>query len=433
MNSPVPVLIGPSLDLHPGIHGSLLRNPPEGYVHRVRAATHYFYGASQPGSMRAFSPIRRTHAAECISMGGDGALAHSSRWPVLGRRRWIVELDDLGYPLLFGRRGLQASFRDAFARPWSERLTRDILHRAQTMLVAYAHPSCRRVVFRTHAALEQAVKFTTALGLEAQMAPVLAKCTVILPAAGAMDGDAALRKWRTPGPLQVVFCGRDFAAKDGELALRVVREVLARGRALQFTCIGDVPAEFRDAHADPRMKFTGALEPAQVQEHLRGAHVLLHTSPAESVGMVFLEAAAAGMAVIASEGPRLPHLSELLDERGYIAVDRSRGTTRAQQREFVRALDALAGDCAHAQAMGRANLGNARRGVNSLARRNRAWRHVYDEARADPGGAALAERAMRQTAGRASARMSTAQLSHAIEDHLAETPSVRTFHLQSQN
>lgn len=429
MSSPARVLIGPDLDLHPGIHGSLLRDPPEGYVHHVREATHYFYGASLPGSARGFSPIRRAHAAECISLGTGGVLAHSSRWPVLGRRRWIVELDDLGYPLLFGRIGLLASFRDAFARPWSERLTLDILRRARAMLGAYAHASCRRVVFRTQAALEQSVKFTTALGLETHMAPLLEKCTVIRPAAGAMDGDDASRKWRSPGPLRVVFCGRDFAAKDGVLALRVVLEVLGRGRSLEFTCIGDVPSEVRDIHDDPRMNFTGALEPAEVLAHLRRAHVLLHTSPAESVGMVFLEAAAAGMAVIASEGPRLPHLPELLDKRGYIAVDRSTGSARTQQRGFVDALDALAGAKSRALAMGRANLQSARRGANSLARRNRAWRQVYDEARAGARGAVLTERDMMQAAGRAAARMSSARLSRTIEDHLAATPGERTFHL----
>jgi glycosyltransferase involved in cell wall biosynthesis len=429
VNTPARVLIGPSLDLHPGIHGSLLRDPPEGYALQVREATHYFYGVTPRGPGRSFSPIRRAHAAECISLGEGGALAHSSRWPVLGRRRWIVELDDLGYPLLFGRRGLLASFREAFSRQWSAALTRDILRRAQAMLDAYAHPSCRRVVFRTQAALEQAVNFTAALGLEPRMSAVLRKCTVIRPAAGAMDGAAALRKWRLPGPLQVVFCGRDFVAKDGALALRVVRDVLARGRALEFTCIGDVPAAARSAHADPRMVFTGVLEPAQVQAHLRRAHVLLHTSPAESVGMVFLEAAAAGMAVIASEGPRLPHLRELLDPRGFIAVNRTVGSAHAQRREFVQALDQLAAERTVAQAMGRANLLGAQRGANSLAKRNRAWRDVYDLARTGTGGPVLAARDMELRSGRAGARMSSARLSRAIEDHLEASPGERTFHL----
>jgi glycosyltransferase involved in cell wall biosynthesis len=338
-------------------------------------------------------------------------------------------MDDLGYPLLFGRRGLLASFRTAFARPWSERLARDILRRAQAMLGAYAHQSCRRVVFRTQAALEHAVRFTTALGLEAQMTPVLGKCTVIRPAASAMDSDAARRKWRLPGPVHVVFCGRDFAAKDGELALRVVREVLARGHALEFTCIGDVPATVRAANADPRIEFTGSLEPSRVQSYMRRAHVLLHTSPAESVGMVFLEAAAAGLAVIASEGPRLPHLPELLDPRGYIAVNRSVGTAGAQQGAFVRALQTLARDRTRARSMGLANLRHTSHGASSLTRRNRAWRQVYDEARDGAGRAVLTERHMVLAAGPDVARMSSDRLSRAIEQHLAATPGERTFHL----
>ena len=134
--------------------------------------------------------------------------------------------------------------------------------------------------------------------------------------------------------------------------------------------------------------------------------------------MVFLEAAAAGLAVIASEGPRLPHLPELLDPRGYIAVNRSVGTAGAQQGAFVRALQTLARDRARARSMGLANLRHTSHGASSLTRRNRAWRQVYDEARDGAGRAVLTERHMVLAAGPDVARMSSDRLSRAIEQHV---------------
>jgi glycosyltransferase involved in cell wall biosynthesis len=420
------VAIGPSIDLHRGIHGSLLAHPPAGYQHVVSDARHHFFGARRA---RSFTPIGQRHMAECVSLG-RGTVAHSSRWAVLGHPRWVVEMDDLGYPLLFGRHGLLASFRASFARPWSASLGADILRRARAMLGAYAHASCRRVVFRTQAALDGAIDVTARLGLQREFAAVLPKCVVIRPAAPALPATAVRAKWRSHGPLCVLFCGRDFHAKQGELALRVVRRLLKGGADLRLTYIGDVPAAARREFADRRIEFAGELPPAQVRARMREAHVLLHTSPAESVGMVFLEAAAAGVAVIGSSSPRLPHLGELLDEGGFITVERTRGSLRTHEHHFARALDALLEDRARARSMGLANHRAARRGRNSLAARNRAWRAVYDAALRSPHTTPLSAKQVAELAGRRVTRISSRRLGELIERHLAaEGSGERTFQL----
>ena len=420
------VSIGPSIDLHCGIHGSLIEHPPTGYHHVVRDAAHHFFRARH---VRAFDPISNRHAAECVSLGG-GDIAHSSRWPVVGHPRWVVEMDDLGYPLLFGRHGLQANFRAAFAQPWSPALGADILRRARAMLGAYAHASCRRVVFRTQAALENAARITARIGLQREFAALLPKCVVIRPAAPAMPVAAAHAKWRAGGPLRVLFCGRDFHAKQGELALRVVRRLLKQGGNLRLIHVGDVPEEVRSEFADDRIEFAGELTPSAVKALMRNAHVLLHTSPAESVGMVFLEAAAAGIAVIGSASTQLPHLGELLDSRGFIAVDRSRGTARTHERDFVRALDSLLRDRTRARSLGLANHAAARSGPTSLNARNHAWRAVYDAARRAPPEPPLTAARIEELAGPRVRRIGSRRLSDLIERHLAASGCVgRNFHL----
>lgn len=422
------VLIGPRIDLHPGIHGSLLATPPAPYRHVMRDATHAFFGTRRT---RGFSPIRQRHAAECVSLGTGGVLVHSSRWPVLGRARWIVELDDLGYPMMFGRHGLRASFRSAFARPWSAALAGDIVQRAFSMLTAYAHPSCRRVVFRTQAALEYAEVIAQQLGLEREFVPVRYKCCVIRPAAAAIDDQAVRAKWQDCEPPVVLFCGREFNAKQGALALAVISGLLDRGTSLRYIHIGAVPAAARAPlrRFGDRVQFAGEIPQGRVQELMATSHILLHTSPAESVGMVFLEAAAAGMAVVASQGPRLPHLGELLDTRGFIGVGRS-ADLRKDENGFSRALASLIKDAARARGLGLANHRAAREGVSSVTRRNRAWREVYDQACECKAGGVLTARALEVSAGPTLARLSSQRLSQAIEEHLARNPAAgRTFHV----
>ena len=99
------------MDLHPGIHGSLLATPPAGYRYLARDAEHVFLHSR---GRRPFSPVHQGHWAELVRFGGGDELVHSASWPVLGRRHWVVELDDFGYPAYLGRHVLSARFRRTF-------------------------------------------------------------------------------------------------------------------------------------------------------------------------------------------------------------------------------------------------------------------------------------------------------------------------------
>ena len=139
------------MDLHPGIHGGLLATPPAGYRYLTRAAEHVFLHGH---GRRPFSPVHQGHWAELVRFGAGDELVHSASWPVLGRRHWVVELDDFGYPAYLGRHALSARFRRTFEHAWTEALTRDLRVRTECLVKAYTHQSCGAVIFTNNARVE---------------------------------------------------------------------------------------------------------------------------------------------------------------------------------------------------------------------------------------------------------------------------------------
>ncbi|KUF06081.1 hypothetical protein AUL38_14385 [Leucobacter sp. G161] len=109
-------------------------------------------------------------------------------------------------------------------------------------------------------------------------------------------------------PVDVVFLGRLVPKKGVSDALQAIA---AQPDAHALTCevIGDGPlradVEALAKQLDLRVTFTGSLSPARVAQHLARARVLLAPSryaadgDAEGFGMVFLEAALAGVPAVA--------------------------------------------------------------------------------------------------------------------------------------
>jgi glycosyltransferase involved in cell wall biosynthesis len=374
------VVLGPTLDLHTGIHGALVERPPRGYRYVVRGARHVFPHAREH---RHFSPLTHRHWGELVDFGPGRGLVHSSRWPVLARRHWVVELDDVGYPAYAGRHALAPGFQRQFRARWTTAFARDVVRRVELMLGAYTHPSCGAVIFRTRAAIARACQGLVEMGLEPWIPRLAPRCAVVYPATAALPRRQLVQKWDAAPPLRLLFCGRDFAGKDGALALRVVRRLMHGGAAVDFTYIGEIPPASRQTFADvlARAQVFASLSRGAVQRLMARSHILFHPSPRESVGMVFIEAAAAGLAVVASRSTGLAHLAELLPPRGVFAVDREHGSAGEHEERFTRALIRLLGQSQRARRMGLANHRQALEGPISLHRRNGVLAALYGETR----------------------------------------------------
>jgi glycosyltransferase involved in cell wall biosynthesis/GT2 family glycosyltransferase len=107
----------------------------------------------------------------------------------------------------------------------------------------------------------------------------------------------------TGGPLRLVYSGR-FDRSKGVLDLpEIDGHLLAAGWQVQWTRIGAGPDEAalrRAFDGCPRVRFAGALTPAEVADHLVEQDVFVLPSRAEGLPLSLLEAMAAGVVPVSS-------------------------------------------------------------------------------------------------------------------------------------
>ena len=363
------IVLGPLVDLHTGVHYSFVDEPPEGFRYRLANGRHAFL-FERP----AESPHRYPHVFEAVDFGSGSEVVHSCRWPVLNRAAWVADTDDFGYPVLCGRHGLNPEFRRRFRESWPPDFDAQIRRRLRNMLCAYLHPSCKRVFFRSRYAFDSARNWLEGLEAGPAAAAFLEKARVLYPAQRALPRVAVEEKWAPAAPIEVVFCGRDYRTKNGRLALEVFGRVA--GPAVRCTYIGEIPAEEAARHRDVlgRLTWHPSLARAEVLAVLARSHVLFHPSPYEGLGTVFLEASAAGLAVICSQGIGMEHVAEVFEDDGALYADRD------ADAEFERQLVRLIREPAATREMGFRNHERAASGRFSLAERNRQLVAAYEEA-----------------------------------------------------
>ncbi len=374
--------IGSSIELHGGLHGSLLTDPPTGTRFRVNAPQHVFL--SEPArevSGRSFRPSRDFATAELIDPGPSRLLYHSSRWPVLNRASWIVDLDDFGYPVLWGRSAIDPQERRRLARGGG----RASQARAAQMLRAYTHPSCKAILFFTEHALAEAYQWLRSAAPPEITRAFVERCHVVPAAHRTLDAAEVRRKWRDD-PLTVVFCGRDYHQKNGRAALTIMTSLAKRFPEVLFHYIGETPRAPLIHRFDslPNATAHGVLPRADALRILASAHVLFHPARYESFGMVYAEAMAAGLAIVSSSGSLMAHVEEFLSRERAVLVRREGDDFERDVATFERALDRLLANRSAAAAMGAQNYRYATNGALSVRRRSASLEKIYRRAAAVP-------------------------------------------------
>jgi glycosyltransferase involved in cell wall biosynthesis len=137
---------------------------------------------------------------------------------------------------------------------------------------------------------------------------------------------------RDPGtPPRLFFVGHMTATKRPEVFLEVVARLRARGCSFQALMVGDGPLAtgVSRAAAAAQVEVLGRRE--DVASILRSADVLLFTSLAEGEGMpgVFIEAALAGVPVVATDVPGARDVIQDRHTGRVLAVDDVSGLTDA--------------------------------------------------------------------------------------------------------
>ena len=373
--------LGSSIEFHSGIHGSLLSDPPAGTRYRVSVPEHVFLrGQGTRGSRgQSFRASRDFAVAEMIDPGPGRVLFHSARWPVLNRRSWVVDLDDFGYPVFFGRSAIDPRQRR------QSRLKQRILERSARMLAAYTHPSCKAILFLTEHAFAEAHQWLRTVATPDVTRAFLERCHIVPGAHRALDRAEVRRKWRDD-PLTVVFCGRDYHQKNGRVALAVMTSLAERFPAARFHYIGEAPRDPLTRRFDslPNAASHGSLPRAEALRIVAESHILFHPARYESFGMVYAEAMAAGLAIVTSSGSLMAHVGEFLGKEGALLVRRQGDDFARDQSMFERGLGRLLADRTAAAAMAAANYRCATSGVLSVRRRNALLENIYRRAEAAP-------------------------------------------------
>ena len=372
--------IGSSIELHGGLHGSLLTDPPAGTRFRVSAPQHVFLSErTHTVSGRSFRPSRDFATAELIDPGPSRLLYHSSRWPVLNRASWIVDLDDFGYPVLWGRSAIDPQQRRRLARDEG----RASQARSARMLRAYTHPSCKAILFFTEHAVAEAYQWLRSAATPDSTRAFLTRCHVVPAAHRALDPAEVRRKWRDD-PLTVVFCGRDYHQKNGRAALTVMTSLAQRFPGMRFHYIGEMPGDplTRRFASLPNAAGHGAVSRADALRILASAHILFHPARYESFGMVYAEAMAAGLAIVSSSGSLMAHVEEFLSRERAVLVPREGDDFERDVANFERALGRLLANRDAAATMAAAGYRYATKGALSVRRRSAALEKIYRRAEA---------------------------------------------------
>jgi glycosyltransferase involved in cell wall biosynthesis len=376
------VVLGPKIDLHVGAHDALAEVSSPRFQHRRKDCVHVFLMAGDADK----SPFSSFHLGEFVDFGPGQAVVHTARWPVLNRRAWVTDTDDFVYPVVCGRYFLDRHFRIAFRQPWSPVLKNNILKRIDNMLTAYAHPSCKSIIFRSQYAVGAARSWLKELERQDLAEAYLSKVQVVYPVRQCCPEKIVERKWRTLNGLTVVFCGRDYDTKNGGMALRIFERLILEAPATRFVYIGGVPTGVANRYRDlfGRIEYHENMPHKQVLAVLSGAHVLFHPTQFEGLGIVFLEAMAAGMAVVTATGDNMRPVEELFATGGAILVDRATTARSEESGAFENHLRFVLNRPDVARSMAYENFRSASVGNLSIERNRKILLKIYEDALEHP-------------------------------------------------
>ncbi len=411
------VLLGPKIDLHVGVHKAFAKLLGPHLRYSKRDCVHTFVMAHEQHK----SPFGFFHWGEFADFGSGRAIVHTARWPVLNRKAWVTDTDDFGYPVVCGRHYLSPDFRNAFRGEWSKELQDNILKRVTNMLTAYAHPSCKAIFYRSECTVRDARRWLEKLGVGKLGEAYLSKTQVLYPAQESCSADAMEAKWSKSGPLTVVFCGRDFESKNGRMALEIFDRLSREFATDRFVYIGNVPQEelHRRAESPTSVVHHQSLSHRQVLSILSGAHVLFHPSKFEGLGVVFLEAAASGMAVVTARGGAMQRVEELFGTGGAVLVNRDNVAQADEASAFEAHLRHILKNRGMARSMAYHNFKLATVGKLSPERGRKILLKVYEDAMERPAGTALTLGQIPHRCG-ALLRFSSRQLQREERDYCRE-------------
>ncbi len=360
------VVIGPMVEFHSGIHGSLVNRAPNGIRYLTsRGRVHYWHEPDE-----AWSPLRCMAVDEVVELEpvlpASRHIIHTSRVPAHGSVPWLADVDSALATLVYGRDFMFGLAEEAPAH-WSPELS-DL--RVRKMVRRFLAPECFGLYFHTHAFRTMFMNFADNSNLfDVQELCLLdSRCGVFLPAVETMPHQP-----RAQGrPLRVCYSARAGLHKGQEVAVEVFRELRAvLGEAIDLYWVGDEPP----VDVSDVATIVPLLTRHDYLDFIRDCDIYFSPSTSETLGMAMLEAAALGAVVVCGHASGMPHLDELFsDDVDGVVIDR--GLRDQRIRDYVSRISAIAKDD---ERLGRLSAAALDRATRNLEARDDLLIERYDE------------------------------------------------------
>ncbi len=371
------VTLGPQARLHRGYHAALLDFPPPTVRYVIADPTVDF--ASYVDTNR-FCPSDHFAVCEGHVYDGDPCFVHSVHFPVQnGGFRWALETDSLLAHLQFGSVIFNARFSGWLQNPAVAPL---VAERLLNMLELVSSPRCVSLVFHSYAQMASNKEQCLAVlprERQSSIESLFRKAVVCYPAQPPRISGEQLRIRNANSRRGIVFAASGFEGKGGRVVLQLYRRLLARDD-VELCYVGPIPTELQRDFADvlAAIQYAPQVPRELLLEIFTQAHILVHPSRHEALGITFLEALSCGLAIITTSGPGMENVGEIIEDGVGGTLVRKLSVHEDPPVDAVfDAVTALLDDPDRYDAMSRHNLSLVQDGPFSLRRRNEVLLDVY--------------------------------------------------------
>ena len=273
------VLLTAPPDTH-AAYRQMVAAPPDGVEYLCPRATRGSAAAARGAARLIFGTLRLPNLRLMVSSPTRIDVVHSCQHLLLTRLPWVVDIEH-GQPFV----GIR------FSR------LRSALTRAAVLTILRSE-RCRAILPWTETAFKA---FVATFGSDRH---VLDKTRVIYPAVAASE----MRQGSPADACRLLFVSNNPAynavLKGGRELVEAFDLLRRRHPTLSLTIVGPTPPLFEErCRSIPGIVLTGRLSPERVHECYRAADIYVMPSFSDTFGMVYLEAMANGLPVVALDRP----------------------------------------------------------------------------------------------------------------------------------
>lgn len=275
----LPVVLAPRSQLHVGVHGSLINDPPPGIRYIDSRSERCFLLPPGPGPLDPFARLSISESTGVTHAPVPWFIVHSAQLPVHTAVGWVVDSDELlsalecGIPFAVGRGGVGGAKRPVDSQARRQRI--------RIMLSHYLDPHCTGILLRTEYArrrlfrrLEEAA-VTSSECLE----QLQARTRVVYPAVRPCAPQSVAEL------IRILYMGRT-RDKGGDLATRIFNQLASsQVHRLELHFVGPV-AQHSCLH--PAVRHYDVMGRSDYLQLLSRCHIFFSPTEFEGFGWLSL-------------------------------------------------------------------------------------------------------------------------------------------------